>query len=54
MSDFKQYLDYIENTGGNPKVEHFDEDFEPIGPMVRRDMLVNGLIREEHGRLFVS
>jgi len=48
---FKQYLDYIKNTGGNPTVEGFDDDYEPIGPMVRRDMEQAGLIRTVNGRL---
>lgn len=49
MPDYKQYLDYIRNTGGKPKVEHFDEDWEPIGPMLRKDMKAAGLIVEKDG-----
>jgi hypothetical protein len=46
MSDrFQKYLDYIDNTGGAPSVEEFDEDWEPIGPMVRRDMETAGLVK---------
>lgn len=43
MSDstmfLKQYLEYIRNTGGNATVAIFDDDWEPIGPMVRRIMI---------------
>ena len=43
------FLDYIENTGGNPSVVHFDEDWEPIGHLVRADMEKGGLIRVQDG-----
>ena len=41
---FQKYLDYIDNTGGHPTIAEFDEDWEPIGPMVRRDLEAAGLI----------
>ena len=49
MKYLDQYVEYINNTGGSPTVEQFDEDWEPIGPMLRRDMLVAGLITEDNG-----
>jgi len=53
MTDrFKGYLEYIENTGGSPKVEWFDDDFAPIGPLVRSDMLKEGLIKIEDGKIY--
>lgn len=43
--NFKQYVDYIRNTGRIPlPVAMFDEDWEPIGPMVRSQMEKAGLI----------
>jgi hypothetical protein len=41
----QKYVDYINNTGQRPlSVEAFDDDNDPIGPMVRRDMAAEGLI----------
>ncbi len=48
---YQKYLEYIKNTGGNPKVSEFDEDWEPIGPRVREDMKRIGLVVEVDGRL---
>jgi len=48
---FQKYLDYIKNTGGSPKISEFDEDWEPIGPLLRKDMAKAGLITEVDGRL---
>lgn len=46
----KKYTDYIRNTGRVPlKVEMFDEDWEPIGPMVRRDLQAARLITVQDG-----
>ncbi len=39
MMPRRQYLQYIENTAGNATVAQFDDDWEPIGPMVRRDII---------------
>jgi hypothetical protein len=30
----KEYLQYVINTGGYATVANFDEDWEPIGPML--------------------
>ncbi len=48
---FAKYMDYITNTGGNPSVEAFDEDWEPIGPILRRDMGRAKLIKEVDGKI---
>jgi hypothetical protein len=48
---FQKYLEYIKNTGGNPSIEWFDTDWEPIGPKVRKDMVKAGLIKEVNGKL---
>lgn len=31
-------LQYIRNTNGYATIANFDEDHEPIGPMLRRDI----------------
>lgn len=49
---YAKYLDYIKNSGGNPTVAWFDEDWEPIGPTVRREMEAAGLIRVIEGRIY--
>ncbi len=43
------YIEYIKNTGGNLKVESFDDDQEPIGPIIREEMRNAGLIKEVDG-----
>lgn len=41
----KQYVDHIRNTGQVPLlVSMFDDDWEPIGPRVRKDLLAAGMI----------
>lgn len=51
MSDLTKYIDYIRNTGRDPlPVEMFDEDWEPVGPMVRENLVRAGMIEETpHG-----
>ena len=41
---FKQFLEYIENTGGNAKKEHFIEDWEPIGGRVLEELADDDLV----------
>lgn len=53
MSEFKKYIDYIKNAGGNPKVAWFDEDWMPIGPAVRKKMNETDLTREGNGEIFL-
>ena len=41
----QQYVDYINNTDQVPLSEvAFDDDWAPIGPMVRKEMIDLGLI----------
>jgi len=42
---FKQYLQYVINAGG-PTIEQFDDDWEPIGPRLRKQLSDEGLIDE--------
>lgn len=48
-----QYLQYIINTGGTATVAGFDDDWEPIGPMVRRDLMPRW-IAERDGKLVLT
>lgn len=50
----KKYLEYIKNTGGNPKISHFDEDWEPVGPQVRKALVEAKLIYEKDGLIYLT
>lgn len=48
MTNFKEYTDYIRNTGMVPlPIEIFDDDWDPIGNLMRRDMVKANLITVE-------
>lgn len=47
----KRAIEYIKNTGGNPKIERFDDDHEPIGPMLRNQLIKDGLIKIVAGKI---
>ena len=47
----KRAIEYIKNTGGNPKIEWFDDDHEPIGPMLRNQLIKDGLIKIVEGKI---
>jgi len=51
---YDKYIEYIKNTGGSPSIFWFDEDWEPIGPDVRRRMASAGLIKEQDGRIILT
>lgn len=51
---FKQYLQYIVNTGGNATIASLDDDFEPIGPMIRRDAMPRYFVEREDGKLALT
>lgn len=54
-SHLKEYVEYIVNTGRRPlATEMFDEDWEPIGPMVRAEMQGAGLIDQGLGGLMLT
>jgi len=50
----KKYLQYIVNTGGNVTVAGFDDDWEPIGPMVRRDLMPTYIVELANGKLALT
>lgn len=55
MSYLKQYCQYIKNTAQRPlPTEAFDDDLEPIGPMVRDQMLKEELIVISDGGIFLT
>jgi len=43
-------LRYVRNAGGSPEVEWFDDDHDPIGPDLRRDLLEDKLITIQQDR----
>lgn len=50
MSHLDKYVQYIKNTGRVPlPIAMFDEDHEPVGPMVRHDLVKYGIIIEKDG-----
>ncbi len=45
-----KYCQYIRNTAQVPLLtDHFDDDWDPIGKMVRRQLVEHGLITETDG-----
>lgn len=46
-----QSLVYVRNTGGLATVENFDEDFEPIGPALREQVMPAFVGVDETGHL---
>ena len=47
----RRALEYIDNAGGEPKIEWFDDDHEPIGPMLRDDLKTMRLVVEKDGKI---
>lgn len=45
--DYDRYINYMKNVGGKIKIDYFDEDWEPIGPELRRNMKEAGLIIQD-------
>lgn len=52
MTHLDKYIEYLHNTGGSVTVAEFDEDWEPIGFRVRKDLLENGMIHYQDGRIY--
>jgi hypothetical protein len=52
---FRKYVEYIRNTG-QPVLacSAFDDDWSPVGPMVRRDMEKADLIDQGAGGLMLT
>lgn len=55
MSEYlKQYVQYVLNTGGNVDVAGFDDDWEPIGPRLRADLIPRYVTVNANGKLIVT
>ncbi len=50
----RKYLQYVQNTGGNATVAQFDDDWDPIGPMVRRDIMPDLVTTDDAGFLVLT
>ncbi|WP_158669963.1 terminase large subunit domain-containing protein [Bradyrhizobium guangdongense] len=48
-----RYLQYVQNAGGNATVASFDDDYSPIGPMLRGELMPT-YMREEQGSLILT
>jgi hypothetical protein len=52
--DLIQYLQYVQNTGGNATVATLDDDYEPIGPMVRKELMPKFMFETSEGKLALT
>lgn len=53
----KKYVDYIKNTNppdGKLEIAFFDDDWDPIGPMIRKDLKMWGLIDFDETHVWVT
>lgn len=50
----KQALKYVLNTNGNATVSSLDDDFEPIGPMLRNELMPYYLKENTDGKLTIT
>ena len=49
-----QYLQYVKNTGGNAGIAEFDDDWEPIGPMLRSELMPTYIVEGPDGKLALT
>lgn len=53
-SHLDKYVQYIRNTGRiGLRVSMFDDDWEPIGPQVRRDLVEAKMITQSGGKIYL-
>ena len=50
---YRRYVDYILKAGGSPTITWFDDDWSPIGPKVRKDLIGMKVIEEKAGRIYL-
>lgn len=50
----KQALAYISNTGGSPTIEQFDDDHDPVGPMLRKELKAAWMVYECDGKIHLD
>jgi hypothetical protein len=48
-SQYSKYIDYIKNISRPCKIEWFDDDWNPVGRMIRKEMEKLGLIIYKEG-----
>lgn len=56
MTDhLQQYVQYVRNAGGDAglRTAAFDQDWEPAGPLIRKQLLAAGLTDEDRGWMIV-
>jgi hypothetical protein len=53
-SYLQKYVDCIKNAGESYTISQFDDDWEPIGPTVRKDLVKAGLVEEIDGKLKIK
>lgn len=51
MMAYEKYKQYLKNVGGPITTEVFDTDWEPIGPMIRQQMIIDGITYESDGKI---
>lgn len=52
MNDvMRRAIEYVRNTGGNATIAVFDDDHEPVGPMLRKDIMPKYVIEGKDGYL---
>ena len=52
--DLKKYLEYVRNTGGQATINNFDDDWEPIGPMVRQEIIPRYVVEDANHNLVLT
>jgi hypothetical protein len=52
--DLKRALEYVRNTGGNATVANFDDDHEPIGPLLRKEIMPVFVMEDGDGKLMLT
>lgn len=50
----QKYIDYIKLAGGSPYIGWFDEDWEPIGPAIRKRLEKANIVGYKNGRIFLK
>jgi len=51
---FQKFIDYISYHGGSVSWQQFDKDWEPIGSVVRVDMLKMGMAYQKDGKIYIA
>jgi hypothetical protein len=50
----KRAIAYVRNTGGGATVANFDEDHEPIGPLLRKEIMPAFVMEDANGKLILT